>query len=193
MDAEREALSEAVAGLEARHSKLKERPRLEGPAGQALVDDWAALLRDYKALDDRRLALVHQVENWRAEDEPGIWGRAARLHPAAGVACASVVPMMWVLGYLLSERGDPRFGFFQVAAQVLPVLLIAVGLEMRGARSRIPFARALTATTIAWMGVGEAACMWTLATGHVTSVSSALVVSALISAGVTALLLIIFG
>jgi hypothetical protein len=182
---ELEALRAEAASLDERNRILGERPTIEGPAAEVRADDLEEFLRDRRAFDARLAALTTTTDRWRIEEEPGLLGRFARMHPLAAVAFASLGPAMWIMLHLLMDLGSPRSSFFNAEVQVLPVLVIALTLQgpssLLTGKSRV--ARAIWATTCIWMAAGEAAAMWSLATGRVTAVVTALAVSALISAG----------
>jgi len=81
--------------------------------------------------------------------------------------------------------GGPREEFFRSAAEVIPVLVLALALEGRHfdwSASRLPIVRAVNIMALLSLVAGEVAAFAVLSNGRVTRLESGLTTAALLSA-----------
>jgi hypothetical protein len=115
----------------------------------------------------------------------GFCARVARVVVWGFVAAIAVALMNT---YTISRFDGVRLGFIEAAAQVLPVLFIAIALEghlMRTMPERMPAVRSCYAAFVGWMVIGEVAALVGLACGRVSPLVAGLTGSALVCAGIT--------
>ena len=197
-DAEREsaAIQAERAALLLRLEALRQRPILDGEAVEAVWrEQLAALEAEVVALDTRVDALISRVE--RAYTT-GLLGFARRHHWLIAAIFGVVVPLVPVAIWSYGVSGEnARLVYFEAAAQVIPVLVLALALQTKHfnwSATKLPTGIKLAgALQLLWLAAGEAAALAVVADGHASSIAFGLTTAALINAGVVLVLYAVSG
>ena len=212
LEAEMQAVEAETVAVRRTLDKLSARPALDGPAVEAVRREEQEALRlridavgqrerkvhsSAHALRDRLEAeFDHYLEQARQPydpgKEPGLFGWVAQRHWAFGLLVGLVFPVMWVVLQAISyPDARVKVEFYNVAAQVIPVLVLAVALEGRilQAPSKVAPLDALLVGSFVWVIAGEVAALVGVAQGSASSFLFGVTTAALYS-GTTMLVMV---
>jgi hypothetical protein len=139
-----------------------------------LVSGQTALREDYKAYGPSRIVTRLRAVPWQL-----------------GLVLGLVIPPLPAVPFALDNPVDlPAMGFFEAAAQIIPLMVVVLAVERGIARvsNRIAVVAAYYGAYFVWVAVGEVAALWTLADGYPTGLSFGLVLTALIGGGMLVVL-----
>jgi len=181
---ESKAIEQAVEALKHRLDVLRGRPAVAGRAAEAVrAQESEAIAAELDRLE-RRAEALPTAGSTRYQ-----WVWAAIL----GLVIPVGTTLMWTYG---QDGADAESNYFEAAAQVIPILVVAAALEGRlfDWSSLLPEGfKVANVLNLCWMAAGEAAALVALAEGHATDVTFGLTSAALVNGGVTLGLIAVLG
>jgi hypothetical protein len=189
-----EIIKKDYEALHKRTNAHRRRPTLEGSAVAAIRRDEQARIdaeadRIQRSTDDLNERLTDLFEHFNKHGSLTVAGR--RRQWALGLFLGVAVPIVTIILYSIVygyAHVSPRVTYFEVSAQVMPVLVLAAALEGRQFdwANRSPLSlRIYNVAALLWMSTGEYAALVITADGKSTPLAFALTTSALFTAGVS--------